>query len=367
MVSRTADNAITHARFADLPSFLESGDVLVVNTSATINAALPAVRDRRGGDARKVLLHLSSPLDDRPRALSDRPSADRRTSEPRSDRRTDGLLHEAWVVELREASVNSGGPVRDAESGELLRLPAGAIARLVRPYAPDAAVARGVQVRLWVAELALPENVVAYAARHGSPIRYGYVPQPWPLSDYQTVFAEEPGSAEMPSAGRPFTHEIVMRLTATGIQVVPVTLHTGVSSLDTNEPPYPERFRVPAPTARAVNEARSRGSRVIGVGTTTVRALETVASLDGYVHGAQGWTDVVVTPARGIRVVTGMLTGFHAPGASHLAMLEAMMGRQHLVIAYQTALRHRYLWHEFGDVHLVLGVVPSWGAPRAGW
>jgi S-adenosylmethionine:tRNA ribosyltransferase-isomerase len=155
-------------------------------------------------------------------------------------------------------------------------------------------------------------------------------------------------------------------MTAMGVPVVPVTLHTGVSSLDASEPPYPERFRVPGPTATVVNEARRRGSRVIAVGTTTVRALETVASLDGYVHGGEGWTSVVVTPDRGIQVVDAMLTGFHAPRASHLAMLEAMAGWEHLVIAYRAALRHRYLWHEFGDVHLVLGgaTTTAQGPPR---
>jgi S-adenosylmethionine:tRNA ribosyltransferase-isomerase len=185
------------------------------------------------------------------------------------------------------------------------------------------------------------------------PIRYSYVRKSWPLSYYQTIFAAESGSAEMPSAGRGFTQEMVERLARKRVRIAPLVLHTGVSSLEADEPPYPERYRVPNSTALAINSARSRGGRVVAVGTTVVRALETVADADGHVHADQGWTDLVITPERGLQVVDGMLTGLHEPRASHLLMLEALAGREHLALAYEAALRHHYLWHEFGDLHLI--------------
>ena len=140
----------------------------------------------------------------------------------------------------------------------------------------------------------------AYLADHGHPIRYGYVPREWPLDAYQTVFATEPGSAEMPSAGRPFTPELITRLVAAGVQIAPIVLHTGVSSLERHEAPYPERYAVPETTARLVNATRWWGGRVIAVGTTVVRALETVADEAGAIAAGEGWTRLVVTPERGL-------------------------------------------------------------------
>ncbi len=191
-------------------------------------------------------------------------------------------------------------------------------------------------------------------ARHGRPIRYRYVPRDWPLAAYQTVFAIEPGSAEMPSAARPFTAEVVTRLVSRGIAIAPLTLHTGVSSLEGNERPYAERFRVPPATATLVNATHRGGGHVIAAGTTVVRALETVTDHAGTVHPGEGWTDVVVTPQRGVRAVDGLLTGWHEPEASHLAMLEAVAGREALVAAYEAAFEQGYRWHEFGDSHLLL-------------
>jgi S-adenosylmethionine:tRNA ribosyltransferase-isomerase len=190
--------------------------------------------------------------------------------------------------------------------------------------------------------------------RHGHPIRYGYVPREWPLEAYQTVFAIRPGSAEMPSAARPFTDELVGELVARGILFAPLTLHTGVSSPERHEPPYPERYSVPAETARLINAARSWGGRVIAVGTTAVRALETVARPDGTVEASEGWTGLVITADRGLRTADGLITGWHEPQASHLMMLEAVAGEELLARSYDEALEHGYLWHEFGDSHLIL-------------
>jgi S-adenosylmethionine:tRNA ribosyltransferase-isomerase len=316
MVSRVSGDSLTHARFFDFPDFLESGDVVVVNTSATINAALEAELS-----SEDILLHLSTPL-----------------------------TGNKWVVELRRQSPNGTVPLLDAREGDVVRLPAGASAQLIEAYM---SAFPGAPVRLWVAELSLPDHPVAYTARYGMPIRYGYVPKPWPLSFYQTIFADESGSAEMPSAGRAFTQEIVERLGRQGVRILPILLHCGVSSLESHEPPYPERFRVSRETAVAVNAARSRGHRVVAAGTTVVRALESVADSDGRVRPVEGWTDLVITPDRGLRVVDAMLTGFHEPKASHLFMLEALAGREHLQLAYDAAISERYLWHEFGDLHLI--------------
>jgi S-adenosylmethionine:tRNA ribosyltransferase-isomerase len=319
-----SDDAITHARFFDFPDFVEPGDVVVVNTSATINAALDAERVGVFGDNRDCVMHLSTPLSG-----------------------------SEWVIELRKHTDDGMVPLLDADPGEQILLPGNARARLKSAYMPEATGFPESPVRLWIAELSLPDDAITYTARYGMPIRYGYVSRSWPLSYYQTIFARESGSAEMPSAGRPFTPEIVERLMRKGVRVAALTLHTGVSSLESHEPPYPERYRVPRATATAVNDARALGRRVVAVGTTVVRALETVADIDGRVTAGEGWTDLVITPERGLRVVDSILTGFHEPRASHLSMLQSLAGLDHLQLAYETAIRERYLWHEFGDLHLI--------------
>jgi S-adenosylmethionine:tRNA ribosyltransferase-isomerase len=219
--------------------------------------------------------------------------------------------------------------------------------------------------RLWWARVS-GGTVLGLLREHGRPIRYSYTERDQPLSAYQTVFAlpsaDGAGSAEMPSAARPFTARLVAELVSRGVQFAPVTLHTGVASAEAHEPPYPERFAVPEASARLINAARAGDGRVVAVGTTAVRAVESASGSDGVVRAREGWTDLVVTPARGVRVVDGLLTGLHEPEASHLLMLEAVAGRAAIERGYEEALRGRYLWHEFGDVHLVL---PSENAHRA--
>jgi S-adenosylmethionine:tRNA ribosyltransferase-isomerase len=314
MVSRVSTNEITNTCFFRIPDYLERGDVLVVNTSATMNAALSA------GD---TTLHLSNPLE-----------------------------KNRWVVELRRNTRKGTAPLLDAEAGRMVSLPGGGAAYLIEPYQHYPNGIDG--VRLWIAELHLPSDVFSYSERYGTPIRYDYVPIAWPISYYQTIFATEPGSAEMPSAGRAFTPGVIARIKERGVKIAPIVLHTGVSSLETGEAPYPERYKVAAETAHAVNTARAAGGRVIAVGTTVVRALETVSSFDGTVSRGEGWTDLVITPERGVHAVDAILTGLHAPAASHLAMLEAFAGVDHLSMAYANALDEKYLWHEFGDLHLIL-------------
>ena len=321
MVSHRAGNRIVHARFRDIGQFLEPGDVLVINTSGTLSAALNV----RRADGAPLELHLSTHL----------PAG-------------------AWVVELRRLEGTLTKTFYEATRGEVLSLPEGGVATLHAPYRPDRITAPGVPARLWAATLNLPVSLHDYLRRHGFPIRYTYVKQPWPITYYQTVYATEAGSAEMPSAGRAFTPELITHLVAQGVHIVPLVLHTGVASLESHEPPYEEFYRVPAETARTVNAARAAGKRVVAVGTTVVRALETGTEADGVVHPGEGWTRLVITPQRGLRAVTALLTGFHEPRATHLAMLEALAGAEHICLAYREALRRGYLWHEFGDSHLIL-------------
>jgi S-adenosylmethionine:tRNA ribosyltransferase-isomerase len=314
MVARRADLEIEHACFRDLPEFLEAGDLLVINNSATVPAAVPARTDA----GEEFELRFAGP----------------------APRMTGG---DWWVVELR---VDGGArPHLSARGGERLSLPGGATATIVAPHAGGR--------RLWLSRIRASEPVGEYLWRYGHPVRYGYVAEEWPLDAYQTVYAAEAGSAEMPSAARPFTGELVAGLVARGVLLAPITLHTGLSSPERDEAPHAERFAVPEQSARLVNAVRGWGGRVIAVGTTVVRALETVATPDGVVAG-RGWTNAVITPERGVSAVDGLLTGWHEPEASHLRMLEAIAGQELLERSYEAALEHAYLWHEFGDSHLIV-------------
>jgi S-adenosylmethionine:tRNA ribosyltransferase-isomerase len=321
MVSYCADDRVVHTRFRTLPEFLAPGDLLVINTSGTLNAALEATR----ADGTLLELHLSTRL---PAGI--------------------------WLVEVRRPDGVASVPFPYAVAGETLGLPGGAHVTLHAPYQAGDVPETAGPVRLWIATLGLGERVERYLERYGFPIRYGYVQRHWPASYYQTVYATEPGSAEMPSAGRAFTPELITQLVARGVQFAPLLLHTGVASLEDHEPPYEEFYRVPLETARLVNAARAAGKRVIAVGTTAVRALESVTDAAGSAHPGEGWTRLVITPQHGLRAVDALLTGLHEPRASHLAMLEALAGIDHLRVAYGEALRERYLWHEFGDLHLIM-------------
>lgn len=303
-----------HSIARDLAHWLAPGDLVVVNTSATIPAAVDATL----ADGSPVVVHLSTEL----------PTG----------------LH---LVEVRcPAGAGTTSPDLEDLTGATLRLAGGGAVHLLGRMPGS--------IRLWVATLELAEPLLDHLDRHGRPIRYRYVPADWPLEAYMNSFAREPGSAEMPSAGRALTAEVVTDLVANGVVVAPIVLHTGVASLEAHERPYPERYRIPPATARLVNATRAEGSLVVAVGTTVVRALETVADERGTVHPGSGWTELVVTPARGTRVVDGLLTGWHEPEASHLQLLEAVAGRRALELAYAEALASGYHWHEFGDVHLLL-------------
>jgi S-adenosylmethionine:tRNA ribosyltransferase-isomerase len=322
MVSNYSNDQVRHTRFYNIDKYLNAGDVLVINTSRTRNSALLASRS----DGTPLEIHLSTHFDD-----------------------------DLWTVELR--TIDELGKTKHfegAREGEVLHLPGAASATLRGPYVSDCTDNSPPSETLWLAKLTFPYSVEDYLERHGFPIRYNYVKERWPLSVYQTVYATEPGSAEMPSAGRPFTPRLLKRLTSKGIYIAPLVLHTGVSNIESHEPPYKEFYRVPAETAQIVNEARGSGHRVVAVGTTAIRALESVTNGNGATHPGEGWTCLVITPKRELRVVDALITGMHEPDASHLSILEALAGRSHIKIAYEEALRKGYLWHEFGDLHLIL-------------
>lgn len=277
--------------FLELPRFLGAGDLLVYNDSATLPAALKTP---------EFDLHLSTP-------------------DP-------GDADLGWIVE----------PRRRPELRGWFALPDGAGVEIGEPFRGSSRLRRA-RLQLGGREL------LDYLNRWGRPITYAYIQQRFPLRDYQTIFARKPGSAEMPSAGRPFTRRVLESLE--GVELAPVTLHCGVSSLEGGETPYPERFQVPDRTWKKVLEAR----RVIAIGTSVVRALESRAVSGRW----RGWTEHVVTRQSGLRTVDGLITGLHEPEATHLDMLRALAADHHLERAYQTALQAKMLWHEFGDLHLL--------------
>ncbi|MGW6795410.1 S-adenosylmethionine:tRNA ribosyltransferase-isomerase [Streptomyces chartreusis] len=331
LVSR--GTAVSHHAFRELPRLLRAGDLLVVNTSETLAAAV----DGRVGHTR-VVVHFSTRGDDG-----------------------------RWAVELRDPDGRGTTRARAGRpAGSEVRLPGGLRLVLEEPLSPGSE-------RLWWARVAGPlgvegagesptaapgTGIFGLMREHGRPIRYSYTERDQPLSVYRTVFAlpsaDGAGSAEMPSAARPFTAGLVTELVSRGVQIAPISLHTGVASAEAHEPPYPERFAVPEASARLINAVKAGEGRVVAVGTTAVRAVESAVDADGVVRARAGWTDLVVTPERGVRVVDGLLTGLHEPEASHLLMLEAVAGRDAINRSYEEALRGLYLWHEFGDVHLIL-------------
>ena len=253
----------------------------------------------------------------------------------------------SWLAELRAVRGHATQPYPGGSPGQALPLPGGAVVTL----------AERVTGRLW--RVRLSTAVVPYLLRHGSFIHYSYVASDWPAQAYQTVFGTTPGSAEMPSASRPFTAEMIARLVVRGVTIAPITLHTGVSSLEGDEEPYPEPYDIPPATARLVDVTRQAGGRVVAVGTTVVRALETAAAArehgtDCPLPASAGWTHHLVTPQTPPRVVDALFTGLHEPRSTHLLMLNAFAGADLLRRCYAAAVHDSYLWHEFGDVHLLL-------------
>jgi len=312
---------IQHTVFRRLADCLRAGDVLVVNTSATVPGQLDG--DRNGS---AVIVHVANRLPDGSR-----------------------------VVELRSAP-DAFAPILDGRVGERINLPAGGLLELIAAYPETGSSPTSVGNRLWRARVVVPQTLSEYLRDQARPISYGYLNTSFPISAYQTIFALHPGSAEMPSAARPFSAELVTRLVAQGVIFAPITLHTGLSSQDAGEAPQPEWFEVSQTTADLVNSSRTRGGRVIAVGTTATRAIESAVQPDGTVAAASGWTRLVISPERPVRVVDGLITGWHNPDASHLLLVESVAGAQLTQRAYDAAFAEHYLWHEFGDSCLLLDV-----------
>ncbi|MEZ4887230.1 MAG: S-adenosylmethionine:tRNA ribosyltransferase-isomerase [Chitinophagales bacterium] len=320
MVSNKTTNNIEHTIFRNIHHYLQEGDVLVVNTSGTLKAALEAYRS----DGTLLRVHFSTKLSEK-----------------------------QWIVELRQVVGNHTERFRNGLQGETLQLTNGGTMFLKTPYYSSELLQQE-HLQLWEVDIQINDSVENYLDSYGMPIRYNYVKDQYPQSYYQTIFAKQMGSTEMPSAGRGFTAQLLTQLIINGVQILPIVLHTGVASLEINERPYQEYYQVPQPTASALNLARQQNRRIIAVGTTVVRALETVTDCQGFTQGGTGWTDEFITPERGIFAVNGLLTGFHEPKASHLLMLETLAGREHIEVAYQAAIEETYQWHEFGDLHLII-------------
>jgi S-adenosylmethionine:tRNA ribosyltransferase-isomerase len=312
---------IEHTTFAAIGEHLCPGDLILVNNSATVAGEVDGRMAGRGS----VVVHVASELDDG-----------------------------TWVVELR-SSPDAAHPVLDALEGDVVDLTAGGPRlRLEAPYPRPHSSPTGRGNRLWRATELGGCTLAGHLHAHGRPIAYGYLRSRFPLEDYQTVFALLPGSAEMASAARPFTTDLVTGLVSSGVLVAPVTLHTGLSSQEAGEAPQPERFAVSAETAALVNLVRDRGGRVVAIGTTATRAIESASGPDGRVRASAGWTEVVISPDRPARVVDGLVTGWHNPDASHLLLVESVAGADLAQRAYDEAVAHRYAWHEFGDAGLFL-------------
>lgn len=295
-----------HDSFYHLDQYLNEGDVLVLNSSRTIPAIL---RGHSLENGQEVEIRLAGKIDDcRWYALI--------VGQPATQDGTISLSRSLEAVVEKEALDTPLSVIRFSKSGT-----------------------------------SLFDEIYSL----GEPIRYEYIETPWSLDYYQTVFASHPGSVEMPSAGRAFSWELIFKLRRKGVKIVFIQLHTGLSYfLDDNFDHHPsknkEEYAIPEETLLAIKDARQSGKRVIAAGTTVVRALES-AMATGQTYG---WTNLFIHPGYELRAVDGILTGLHEPEASHLAMLSAFIQQDKLYGAYLDAVEAKYLWHEFGDMNLII-------------
>ena len=315
LVTRNS-GSIEHTTFNHLTTFLQKGDVLVVNTSATIPSALSILLP--GG--KKGKLHFSTKLNSR-----------------------------KWLAEIREITGSKTIRWKEGKAGMIFKLPSGSGITLEQRFYKNHQ-----WLDLWIVDFNSNQTVEDYLVAHARPIRYEKLDQQYPLSYYQTFFSFHPGSSEMPSAGRGFTAELISRLLKKGVTLAPILLHTGVSSLEEYETPYPEYMEIDTVTASIINTAKSEGRRIIAVGTTAIRAVETAVDKEGIVFPYRGSTELFIDESYSMKIVDGLLTGFHEPRASHLNILQSVGGFKHIDAAYQEAIRAGYYWHQFGDLHLII-------------
>ncbi|MEP7253164.1 MAG: S-adenosylmethionine:tRNA ribosyltransferase-isomerase [Ginsengibacter sp.] len=310
------EEKIEHSTFNHLSTFLQQDDVLVVNTSATLPSALPVTLPGN----REGRLHFSTKMQG-----------------------------DLWLVEIRESSGNKTKRWKEGEEGMTFPLPLSASLTLQQKFYND-----DQWLDLWIAAFNCNRPAEEYLANHAKPIQYENLDRVYPLSYYQTYFSFHPGSSEMPSAGRGFTVSLIERLLKKGISIVPVLLHTGVSSVEEHETPYPEYMEIDPVAAATINHAKQHGRRIIAVGTTAIRAIETAADEHGNVMSYRGNTDLFIEDGYTMKVTDGLLTGFHEPNASHLNILQTVAGFDHINNAYKEAIKREYYWHQFGDLHLIL-------------
>ena len=312
---RTGD--VTHSCFERLCDFLVPGDLLVFNASRTLPALLSGWRD---SDKAKVEVRLASHLSDN-----------------------------SWLALIRSGPENC--PVLE-ERNSVISFEFGLNARLESPH-------REIPGMWKVRFSASGAELIDLIYRLGEPVRYQYVSKPWELNYYQTIYARDPGSAEMPSAGRAFTWKMLLQLRKMGIETAFITLHTSLSSylddeLDRRHPTIAEEYSIGTQTALKIGAASCAGKRIIAVGTTVVRALESAAQADGIVRAGHRYSGLMITPDYLLRVTDGILTGLHEPTASHLELLSAFISPMFLNEAYIGAVQLRYFWHEFGDLNLII-------------
>src|SRR5437667_359454 len=320
LVIERATGKIEHTRFDKIDSYLRQKDLLVFNSSRTLPASLRGCScGARHGPCMEVRL-------------------------------AEHLPDDSWLALLLcEQGDPFGCGLREGMQIEFAEgLNAAVLAR-------DANIPRLWKLRFSISGIELVDLIY----RLGKPIRYEYMSVPWDLDYYQTVYAKEPGSAEMPSAGRAFTWKLLLDLKRRGIDSAYIILHTGLSSymddeLDRAHPASEEEYFVSRITAEKVNSARENGGRMIAVGTTAVRALESAVDESGHVRAQHGYTRLRIDNKHRLKAVDGLLTGLHEPEASHLDLLSAFLPAEQIRAAYEEAIERRYLWHEFGDLNLIL-------------
>ena len=310
------DGVEAHTFFRNFADFFQAGDVLVVNTSATQAAAFSLILP----DGKEGRIHFSTQIN----------------------------KHE-WLAEIRAVKGNKTVRWQQGEANMQFQLVEGLSIRLVSNFYKNKAM-----LNLWRVRVAADKDFQSYLTDYGQPIRYENLDKSYPLDYFQTAFSFHAGSSEMPSAGRGFTPQLIDKLLQKGVVFAPILLHTGVSSLEENESPYPEYFEVNPISAAILNHAKRNGNRVIAVGTTAVRAVESATNAAGKVIPEKGHTNLYIKSDYRMKTVNGLLTGFHEPKASHLHMLQALAGVDHIEKAYAAAIGHEYYWHQFGDLHLIL-------------
>jgi S-adenosylmethionine:tRNA ribosyltransferase-isomerase len=318
MVIDRENYRVEHTRFNRLGEFLRSGDLLVFNSSRTLPASLEGCEAPKGPC---MEIRLAQHLPD-----------------------------DSWLALLL---CQGGEPFAcGLRSGMQVDFGQGLTGTV---YDRDETIPRLWKLRFSKSGTELMDLLY----RLGQPIRYEYVSAPWDLDYYQTVYAKEPGSAEMPSAGRAFTWKLLFDLKRRGVEMAHIVLHTGLSSymddeLDAQHLASEEEYSIGEATAEKINQTHERGGRTIAVGTTVVRALESAADEMGKVQPQHGYTRLHITADRKLKAVKGLLTGLHEPEASHLDLLTAFLPAEKIREAYEEAVQKHYFWHEFGDLNLII-------------